>query len=184
VSNLPDGLIMEMRAAGDPTLLASVFDRALHRVDPNMIAPYITTLDDAIGRTLAPEAMIAQSSGFFSLFALLLACLGLYGVLAYNVTQRTREIGVRMALGARSGDILSLVLRQGMTLTCIGCVAGVAAAMVLSHLIASRLYGVPALDPITFTLTVVLLLAVALLACWLPARRATKVDPMIALRAE
>ena len=184
VSNLPDGLIMEMRAAGDPTLLASVFDRALHRVDPNMIAPYITTLDDAIGRTLAPEAMIAQSSGFFSLFALLLACLGLYGVLAYNVTQRTREIGVRMALGARSGDILSLVLRQGMTLTCIGCVAGVAAAMVLSHLIASRLYGVPALDPITFTLTVVLLLAVALLACWLPARRATKVDPMVALRAE
>jgi len=181
---MPNGLFVELRTEGDPLRMASAFDGAVHRIDPNMIVPYITTLDDAIGRTLAPETMIAQASGFFSLFALLLACLGLYGVLAYNVAQRTREIGVRMALGARAGDIVSLILRQGMFLTAIGCAAGVVAAMALSHLIASRLYDVPALDPITFVLTVVLLLAVALLACWLPARRATKVDPMVALRAE
>jgi ABC-type antimicrobial peptide transport system permease subunit len=181
---LPHGMIFQLRTAGDPQLLVASVLHALHATDPKMRSMFVTTMDDAIDQVVFQERMIAQTAGFFSLFALLLASLGLYGVLAYNVTQRTREIGVRMALGARSGNIISLILQQGVGMTAVGCVAGTAAAMALAHLIASRLYGVPALDPLTFLFTIVVLMLVALLACWLPARRATKVDPMIALRAE
>jgi putative ABC transport system permease protein len=141
-------------------------------------------MDAAIDRSVGLERMIAETAGSFSLFALLMASLGLYGVLAYNVTQRTREIGVRIALGARPGSIISLILGQGLLLTGIGCAAGVIAAMAIGHAIAARLYGISALDPLTLLFTAAVLLLVALVACWLPARRATKVDPMTALRAE
>jgi len=181
---LPHGMIFELRTLGDPSALASSIQHAIRITDPKMRSMFITTMENSIDQTVFQERMIAQTAGFFSLFALVLASLGLYGVLAYNVTQRTREIGVRMALGARSGNIISLILQQGLGMTAVGCVAGMVAAMALAHLIASRLYGIPALDPLTFVFTIAVLLTVALLACWLPARRATKVDPMIALRAE
>ena len=181
---MPNGVWVELRSVNDPLSIVSAVRSTIQTVYPKMRSPLFMTMDDTIDRAVSEERMVAHISGCFSLFALLLASLGLYGVLAYNVTQRTREIGVRMALGAQPSSIVALVLRQGMALTAIGCVAGTVGAMMVAHLIASRLYGIPALDPLTFIFTIAVLFSVALLACWLPARRATKVDPMIALRAE
>ena len=130
------------------------------------------------------ERVITELVGFFSAFALLLAALGIYGVLAYAVAQRTREIGVRMALGASLRDVVTLVLRQGLGLAFGGCALGVAAALVATRFIAALLFAVKPADPLTLAAVTGLLAVTALLACWLPARRAGKVDPIIALRAE
>ena len=133
---------------------------------------------------MSQERIIATLSSFFGLLALLLASVGLYGVMAYAVARRTREIGVRLALGAQTGDVLKLVIRQGMALVAVGLIIGLAVAMTLTRFIAGQLYGVGATDPATFAAISLLLTAVASLACYLPARRATKVDPMVALRIE
>ena len=122
--------------------------------------------------------------GFFGALALFLAAIGIYGVMAYSVSQRTQEIGVRMALGAAGRDVFGLIVRQGMTLVLGGLVAGVAGALGMARLLTNLLFGVDSTDPVTFAATIFLMTAVALLACWIPARRATKVDPLVTLRYE
>jgi ABC-type antimicrobial peptide transport system permease subunit len=133
---------------------------------------------------LIQERLVAELGGFFSLFALTLASLGLYGVLSYGVVQRTREIGVRMALGALPRDVLALVVGEGLKLSSIGAAGGVAVALAMTHYTAKLLYGVSPGDPASLAGAGALLLAVSLVACWLPARRAAQVNPMVALRAE
>jgi ABC-type antimicrobial peptide transport system permease subunit len=130
------------------------------------------------------ERLFAILSGFFGALALLLAAVGLYGLMAYNVSQRTREIGVRMALGATRRDVLSMILQETLGMTAIGLLLGIAAALGSLHFVSNFIYGVSARDPMTLAAVCVLLAFVAALAGWLPARKAMKVDPMVALRHE
>jgi len=156
----------------------------VRQVDPRVTVKDVRTMKDVIDGTIVQERAIAQLASFFSLFALTLASLGLYGALSFGVVRRTREIGVRMALGASVRDVLALVVRQGLALASLGCVLGLAGALALARLVASLLYNVKANDPLTFVATALVLFGVALLACWLPARRAASLDPMEALRTE
>ncbi|HKX26955.1 MAG TPA: FtsX-like permease family protein, partial [Blastocatellia bacterium] len=133
---------------------------------------------------LQQERALAQLSSFFSIFALALACLGLYGVLSFSVVQRTREIGVRIALGAQRKDVLILVIGRGLKLVLMGLTLGLMTALAVTRYVASLLYGVTATDPGSLIVVTLLVLVAALLACWIPARRATKADPILALRAE
>jgi putative ABC transport system permease protein len=171
-------------AHGDLAALRKDAQRAIWAVDKNQ-APYKGDTAEAIlNESLAGPRLYAALLGCFAALALGLAAVGIYGVMSYAVTERTREIGVRMALGARSGDVLRLVLRQGLLLALVGVTIGSIAALGLTRLMSGLLFGVSATDPLTFSLIGLLLTTVALLACYLPARRATKVDPMIALRYE
>ena len=173
-----------VRTLGSPLAVVGGIRQAVREVDGKVEVSGLRTMDELVDQQLLRERTLSQLASFFSLLALVLACLGLYGLLSYGVVRRTREIGVRMALGAQARDVLSLVIRQGMTLTVTGCAIGVVLAIALTRLVSSLLYGVTATDPLTFALTAGLLGAVTLLACWIPARRAAKVDPMVALRYE
>ncbi|MCW5560156.1 MAG: ABC transporter permease, partial [Verrucomicrobiae bacterium] len=173
-----------LRTSADPratmTSLAGVA-REVHRTFRVRDA---RTMDDVVNRAVQQERLIAQLGGFFSVFALGLASLGLYGVLSFAVVQRTREIGVRVALGAQQRDVLSLVMGKGLRLALTGAAIGLVGGLTLTRLVSSLLYGVEPTDPLTYGSVVMLLVIVALLACWLPARRAARVDPMVALRNE
>jgi ABC-type antimicrobial peptide transport system permease subunit len=138
-------------------------------------------MDDVVANSLGTRRVSMQLFAVFACAALLLAALGIYGVMAYSVTQRTQEIGIRMALGAQKSDVLRLVVRQGMILAAIGVVAGLVGAFALTRVMASLLFGVRPDDPTTFLAISLLLIAVAFLACYLPARRAAKLNPVIAL---
>jgi putative ABC transport system permease protein len=154
-------------------------------VDPTLPVKDISSMAGQIGDTLAATRLASTLISIFGVVALLLASIGLYGVMAWIVSHRTREVGIRMALGARPGDVLKLVLKQGLVLTLAGVVIGLLAALAVTRLIdTQQLYGVSATDPFTFAVIALLLTAVSLLACYLPARRATKVDPLTALRYE
>jgi len=173
-----------VRATGDTASLAAAIRRETKSVIPNIPAPKISLLADRVAESIGQPRFQAGLLSLFSALALLLAACGIYGVLAYTVAQRQREIGVRMALGAQKRNVLSLVIRQGMELVIVGAVIGVGAAQALTRVIGSLLYDVKPSDPLTFTAVVILLAAVALLACWLPAHRATQIHPMEALRHE
>jgi putative ABC transport system permease protein len=144
----------------------------------------IQPLNEHLSATLTPQRLLASLITSFGLLALLLAGIGLYGLLAYTVAQRTPEIGIRMALGAQTRDVLKLIVMRGMRLALLGVVIGLAAAFGLTRLMKSLLFGVSAIDPLTFAGVSLLLLGIAMVACWIPARRATKVDPMVALHCE
>ncbi len=168
----------------DVAPIAAVMQREARALDPGMPMFQVETLAAQLDASLAQERLVATLSSVFGLLALLLACIGLYGVMAYDVARRTPEIGIRLALGAQTGAVLRLALKQGMRLALLGVALGLAAAFALTRLLASLLFGVSATDPLTFVAIALLLSFVALLACWMPARRATKVDPMVALRHE
>jgi ABC-type antimicrobial peptide transport system permease subunit len=155
----------------------------VRRLDPN-VPPEFGTFVGIVSASLQARRFNLILVGFFAAAALLLAVVGLYGVMAYAVTRRTREIGIRIALGATPAKILSLVLKQGARVTAVGVVIGVVGSFLLTRAIRSLLFGLSPTDPLTFAAVALLLIAVALLACWVPARRAAKVDPMVALRYE
>jgi len=175
---------VSLRTDRDPMLLASSVRGTVRSVDPDLLVNDIQTLEDRVSRNIARPRLSVLLLGAFSAIALLLAAIGIYGVMAYTVAQRTREIGVRMALGADPHEVKQLVVRQGMRPALVGVVVGLVAAFAATRLIASLLYGVSAVDPVTFVLVPVFLIAVALLATYLPARRATRVPPTVALQAE
>ncbi len=170
-----------VRTAGDPQKLAVVLRNEVQQLAPNMPI-YSALMTEKMKVPLLPARMAAALFGVFGLLALTLAAIGIYGVMSYAVSRRTHEIGVRMALGAQASDVLRLTLRQGMMLTLIGVVIGLAVALALTQAMKSLLFGVSATDPLTYAGVAALLIGVAMLACYLPARRATKINPMVALR--
>jgi putative ABC transport system permease protein len=178
------GVTLLVRAVGDPANLAPAVRREIRRLNNDVPVFAVRTMSEQIGEALATDRMIAALLGVFGGIALVLAVVGVYGVVSYAVTQRVREIGVRMALGARGADVLKLVIGRGMKLVMTGVAFGLAMSFALTQLTASLLFEVSASDPVTFTGIAALLTTAALLACWVPARRATKVDPMVALRCE
>ena len=172
------------RTAGDPLALAQAAQREIQAIDPNQPVSTIRTMEQWLAESVARARFNTLLLGLFAALAFVLAAVGIFGVMSYTVTQRTHEIGLRMALGAQSRDVLLLIVGQGLTLTLVGVGLGLAGAYALTRLLASLLFGVTATDPVTYGVVAALLLAVALLACYIPARRATKVDPMEALRYE
>jgi len=171
-----------VRMAGESTAVIDGLRHAVRKTDPTLQLRGIRTMDDVVNASLRQERVIANLGGFFSLTALALACLGLYGILSFTVAQRTREIGVRVALGAQRLDVLSLVVGKGLKLAVIGSAIGLLGALAVTRLVSRLLYGVSPIDPVTFASMSLLLVAVAMLASWIPARRAARVDPMEALR--
>jgi putative ABC transport system permease protein len=170
-----------IRTAGDPESLVSAVRREVRALDPDLPIFNVRTMEDVVRDSIGSRRISAVLFSVFAGVALLLATLGIYGVMAYSVTQRTQEIGIRMALGAQASDVLRMVVRQGMTLTLVGIGAGLLGAFALTRIIARLLFGVGANDPATYSAISLLLVAVSFLACYFPARRAAKVDPMIAL---
>ena len=170
--------------AAGPEQLADAMRAAVQAVDPKQPVYRVSTMEHFFSAQVAVPRATMFLLGALAVAALILAAVGIYGVMAYAVTQQTHEIGIRMALGATQRDVLRLVVGQGITLTLIGEVVGLAGAFALTRLMTSLLFGVSATDPATFTVIALLLTGVALLACYIPARRATKVDPLVALRYE
>ena len=182
-----DSMTFEVRTTGDPKSVVATIRQTVREVEPNLPLNNIKTQIEQADETLAMERLFAKLMSLFGVLAQQLASIGLYGVMAYSVSRRTHEIGIRMALGADRGKVLKMILRQGMTLTLIGVALGLGSAYVLTRYVeslATMLYGVRPRDPLTFGLTAGLLTFVALLACLIPARRATKIDPLVALRYE
>jgi predicted permease len=178
------GTFFYLRTLGDPLRATAGIRQIVWELDPKVEVSGLQTVSSLMDEQLLRERTISQLAGFFSLSALTLACLGLYGILSYGVARRTREIGLRMALGAQRFSVLSMVIRRGMVLVLVGCGLGVILAIALTRIVSSLLYGITPTDPLTFILTTLLLGAVALVSCWLPARRAARIDPMVALRYE
>jgi putative ABC transport system permease protein len=173
-----------VRAVGDPGDLIPAVRSEVAALDENLPAQDLQPLTETTGLVTWSARTAAAALSFFGLLGLLLASVGIYGVMSYSVARRTREIGLRMALGAEARDVVKLIVKQGMGLALIGTVTGLALAAAATRLIASLLYGVTATDPATFAGVAIFLIIVALLACYLPARKATKIDPMVSLRHE
>src|SRR4029077_10840849 len=172
------------RTPGDPQQVLAALRAEVQKLDPSISLYATKTLKEHMGTSLFPARMAAIALGSFGVLALILAAVGIYGVMSHVVAGRTREIGLRMALGAQLSDVQKLILKQGMLLAAIGSLFGLLVAFGGARMMKDLLYGVSASDPVTFTCVALLLSGIAFLACWVPARRASRVEPMIALRAE
>ncbi|HKQ73671.1 MAG TPA: ABC transporter permease [Blastocatellia bacterium] len=184
LQNYQPSLVLHLRTSVEPGLLTDALRREVSALDRNLPVHSVQPLNEHLNATLTPQRLLASLITGFGLLAMLLAGIGLYGLLAYTVAQRTPEIGIRMALGANRGAVLKLVVAQGMKLALIGVGIGLAAAFGLTRVMKGLLFGVNPLDPLTFVMVALSLTCVALVACYLPARKATKVDPLAALRHE
>jgi macrolide transport system ATP-binding/permease protein len=173
-----------VRTNGNLANVLAAVQREVHGLDPNIPIGSARPLTERLALSLFPARMTAWILGSFGVLALVLAAVGVYGVMSYMVSTRTHEIGIRMAMGARAADVLALILRQGLTLTGAGVIAGVLLAVLLARLMRALLYGVSSTDTATYIGVVALLGLVSLIACLVPARRATRTDPLTALRAE
>jgi putative ABC transport system permease protein len=173
-----------VQAQRDPAELGAVVRRTVQGLDADLPVSDFRTLESVVARSVAQPRLYATLLAVFAALALLLAALGVFGVMTYAVAQRTREIGIRMALGAAGGDVVRMIVRGGLTLAGAGVVIGLAVALVATRVLRSLLFGVSATDPATFAGVAVLLVGVALVASWIPARAATRIDPNVALRAE
>jgi ABC-type antimicrobial peptide transport system permease subunit len=177
-------MTVALRGHTDPAAMVSSSKSELRNLDPDLPMYRVRTMEQQVTESLARRRFSMLLLGIFASVALALATIGIYGVMAYLVNQGTRELGIRIALGASQCNILSLVVRQGMALALSGMMIGLAAALLLTRLIRSLLFGVEATDPITFTGIALLLAMIALLASYIPAQRATRIDPLISLRSE
>jgi predicted permease len=180
----PDLLTAAIRTPSDPEPIAGFVRREVAALSPDAAVTWVRTMQQQIDASLTSERLLALLSTAFGALTLLLACIGLYGVLSYDVARRSRDIGIRLALGAERSTILKDVLRQTATITSAGLLAGLAAAMVTSQLVERFLFGLTPRDPVTLAITTIMLAISALLAGYLPARRASRIDPAVALRAE
>jgi predicted permease len=175
---------LEVRTQGDPRAVASKLRKTIAEVAPDLPVQDVATVGERVNRLLAQERLIAELTAFFGFLALLLACIGIYGLISFAVARRTAEMGIRMALGARRGSVVWLVLREALALVMIGLAIAIPLLFAAAHLAAGLLFGVSPTDPATLSATALLMLSVAALAAYLPARRASRVDPIVALRYE
>ena len=180
----PKELAIFLRGELDPSAIPDQVRAMVQSVNPELPVYGAQMLDDAVAASLAERRFSMEMVACFAATALLLAALGIYGVISYIVSERSHEIGIRLALGARRGKILQMVLREGLVLALSGAALGVGGALIVSHLMAGLLYGVTPTDPLTFIGVTLVLTAVAVAACCIPARRAMRVDPLVALRCE
>jgi putative ABC transport system permease protein len=183
LKNIPANALV-VRTSIEPTSLAGSVRNAIWSVNKDQTVADIDTMDHIVAEAVARQRFSMFLLGFFAAVALLLASVGIYGVMSYSVAQRTREIGIRMALGARRADVLQMTIKEGLKLVGAGMLLGLAAAFILTRVMATLLYGISATDPITFVGISLMLLAVAILASYIPALCATKVDPIVALRTQ
>jgi putative ABC transport system permease protein len=177
-------MVLVARTSVDPRSMAAAIRQQVLAIDKDQPVFDVKTMEEVRAISISVYSIGSATMTIFAIVALLLAAVGIYGVMAFAVSQRTQEIGIRMALGARAFDVLKLVLRNGMSLAIIGAVIGILGAFAITRFMASLLFGVSPTDVVTFASVTAALLLVALLACYLPARRATKVDPLVALRYE
>jgi putative ABC transport system permease protein len=173
-----------VRTQGSPLAMLGAVREAVHGVDANLPLSSVNTMDKLVEQSVGQRRLSMFLLGVFSTIAVVLASIGIYGVMSYSVTQRTRELGIRMALGAARTRVLALVVGQGMTLAAAGVAIGLGGALALTRLLSAQLFGIGATDPATYILVSLLLAAIALLATLVPALRATRVDPVVALREE
>jgi hypothetical protein len=181
--SIPNVLVC-VRTSIDPQSLTAAVRKEVQKLDPQQPIYSVNTMEQLRAATIAPDRLNLTLLGAFAGLALALALIGLYGVISYSVTQRTQEMSIRIALGARAQDIWRLVIVQGVKLSVIGVVIGAIAALMTARLASGLLFNVPATDPATYVAIAILFFGVSLAACWIPARRAMKVDPMVALRHE
>jgi ABC-type antimicrobial peptide transport system permease subunit len=182
--NTDDMMDVIVRTSADPTTMTSVVRAEIQSIDKSVAKFDATTVEDQLVEQTAERRFQTSLLGAFSLLALLLSGVGIYGLMHYFVAQRANEIGVRMALGALYGNVLEMILRQGLTLALVGVVVGIFGSLAITRLLATLLYGVSATDPVTFAIAPAVMLMVAGLACWIPAHKAARIDPMRALRQE